>query len=379
MSSSSSGATSSATRNFTAVGHEQKFRVPQAVTSISVDAIGAHGGRGTGSFLTGGFGGFGSPGGLVSAHLQVTPGQVLYIDVGGTGTFETLGFNGGGIAGLGESPGGGGGGASDVRTSPQYNGKSSLVSRLIVAGGGGGGGAGAKGSHSLGGGGGGGGGFFPSGSGADGSVGQAGPSPGSAGGAASPIDGGGSGSSAGELGKGGVGGTSAGGGSGGGGGGGLYGGGGGGAGGQGSPGGGGGGGSSGVGATASNVVVLPDSSGNASVAITVEHGGGSGLKFGKPKLNKRRGTALLAVTVPGSGRLAIGGKGVAEKRRGDGHGRLSVSAIAAGTYRLRVKAAGKALRKLLDTGKVKVKAVVTFVPTSGDPVSASKKLKLKEN
>ena len=44
--------------------------------------------------------------------------------------------------------------------------------------------------------------------------------------------------------------------------------------------------------------------------------GGKSLKFGKVKLNKKKGTALLPVTVPSAGTLSIGGKGVVKKRSG---------------------------------------------------------------
>ena len=38
------------------------------------------------------------------------------------------------------------------------------------------------------------------------------------------------------------------------------------------------------------------------------------FKIGKPKLNKRRGTAILPVRIPGPGKLILFGKGVNEKR-----------------------------------------------------------------
>ena len=67
----------------------------------------------------------------------MTPGETLYLDVGGNGG-EGGGLNPGGFNG-GAEGGGGGGGASDVRTSPRSTG---LLPdpRLLVAGGGGGGG-----------------------------------------------------------------------------------------------------------------------------------------------------------------------------------------------------------------------------------------------
>ena len=70
------------------------------------------------------------------------------------------------------------------------------------------------------------------------------------------------------------------------------------------------------------------------------------------------------------------------KKRADLGGlnlRLAKEVGQAGTYKLKVKTKGNKKTKLFDTGTVKVKTVVTFAPTSGDPVSASKKVKLKKN
>jgi hypothetical protein len=105
------------------------------------------------------------------------------------------------------------------------------------------------------------------------------------------------------------------------------------------------------------------------------------LKFGKVKLNKQRGTATLPVTVPGAGQLSVGGKGVVKKRPGleRASSRLARQITHAGTYTLKVKAKGRKKAKLFDTGKVKVKAVVTFKPTSGDAVHRTKKITLKKS
>jgi virginiamycin B lyase len=117
------------------------------------------------------------------------------------------------------------------------------------------------------------------------------------------------------------------------------------------------------------------------VAGTASGGGSSGLKFGKVKLNKKKGTALLSVTVPSSGTLSIGGKGLVHKRIGQARarGRLFKKVPKAGTYTLKVKAKGKKKAKLFSTGKVKVKAVITFKPSSGAAVHATKKVKLKKS
>jgi hypothetical protein len=133
------------TATFTSKFAEQTFTVPAGVSSIHVVAIGARGGTGE----MGAAGGFGAQ---VSADMTVTPGDVLYVEVGSDGFNGGLcklppfclngagGFNGGGNAGGGDAQGGGGGGATDVRVSPR-SGAGSLASRVIVAAGGGGGGA----------------------------------------------------------------------------------------------------------------------------------------------------------------------------------------------------------------------------------------------
>lgn len=256
-------------------GTEQMFVVPAGVTSLNVRAVGAHGGTGDQNFNQARR--VGGAGAVATADLAVTPGQVLFIEVGGHGRDGADigaglgGFNGGGGGALANGTGGGaggGGGASDVRTVPRSDAES-MASRLIVAGGGGG--SGAQGSITAGLAGAGGASGQP---GQDGEVtGATGPSRGGTGATPGAAGAGGAGGgsptagkagSAGVLGVGGGGGDGAvsGGGSvggaGGGGGGGVFGGGGGGGGAVGggaAPGAGGGGGSSGFGAGATSGVV----------------------------------------------------------------------------------------------------------------------------
>jgi hypothetical protein len=124
-----------ATLTFLYTGSEQTFIVPVGVTSIHVVAVGGSGGAG-GSAA-------GGAAAQVTANLGVTPGQTLYVEVGGKGKNSEGGggggFNGGAAGGAGGSPiAGGGGGASDIRLLPGPS--LSPDSRMIVAGGGGGGG-----------------------------------------------------------------------------------------------------------------------------------------------------------------------------------------------------------------------------------------------
>ena len=122
------------TQTFNLTGAEQTFTVPVGVFHLHVLAIGGSGGAGE---LGGGVAA------QVSADLSVTPGQLLYVEVGGKGHNGGGGGGPGGFNGGANSGGafaGGGGGASDVRTSPMSAGLAPDT-RLIVAAGGGGTGA----------------------------------------------------------------------------------------------------------------------------------------------------------------------------------------------------------------------------------------------
>lgn len=120
------------TFNFT--GSLQTFTVPCGVDSVHIDAWGAQGGAGDVGGL-GVLGGSGGLGGSAGGYINVTPGDVLYIMVGGQGATPTGGFNGG--ANGGSTNAGGGGGASDVRLVGTAE-----SDRVLTAGGGGGGGRG---------------------------------------------------------------------------------------------------------------------------------------------------------------------------------------------------------------------------------------------
>jgi hypothetical protein len=133
---------------FNLTGTEQTWIVPPGVTSVDIAAWGAQGGA-DGTVL-GGLGGF------ATGTLAVTPGQTLYIYVGGQGTNGPGsgqncnlpgGFNGGGPTGAtccsnAGAGAGAGGGASDVRI-----GGNTLNDRAIVAAGGGGSGSNLAGAN----------------------------------------------------------------------------------------------------------------------------------------------------------------------------------------------------------------------------------------
>ena len=260
------GAASAATPvsvTFTTPG-ESPFVVPGGVRHLQIVAVGGQGGTGQSALAPGGFGA------RVTGEVAVTPGQVLYAEVGANGAAGTAtpgsatgGGGAGGAGGANGLTGGGGGGASAFQTATSAS-AGSLASRLIVAGGGGGSAGGATSG---------------AGGGAAGVAGAAGSTALSGGGGGTTTAGGtagagtGTGGTAAAAGVSALGGTGASGGSvatsvgGGGGGGGYFGGGGGGSATTGS-GGGGGGGASFTAPSVTGVVTVPDTSGTPSVTVT---------------------------------------------------------------------------------------------------------------
>jgi hypothetical protein len=93
------------------------------------------------------------------------------------------------------------------------------------------------------------------------------------------------------------------------------------------------------------------------------------FSLGKVKLNRKKGTATLTVSVPGPGKLVLGGRGVKGATK---------PAAAAGKATLAIKAIGKALKKLNSTGATSLGANVTFTPTGGSPRTKTKSLTLKK-
>ena len=93
------------------------------------------------------------------------------------------------------------------------------------------------------------------------------------------------------------------------------------------------------------------------------------FSLGDVKRNKKKGTAELAVEVPGPGSLVLAGG----KVKGD-----EETAEAAGGETLTIKASGKAKQMLSDVGKAKVGVEVTYTPTGGLANTKSTKVKLKK-
>ncbi len=103
------------------------------------------------------------------------------------------------------------------------------------------------------------------------------------------------------------------------------------------------------------------------------------FSYGKLKRNKKKGTAILPVTVPGAGTLSLSGKGVVKQRAAGAHraaGGAAKAVSGTGVVKLRVKSKGKAKRRLNRKGRTKLRALVTYTPSGGPPVARSKRVKL---
>ena len=314
------------TQAFGFTGFEQTYVVPDRVHAVRVVAAGGRGGvgsdnpMGSGGTFFGGLAGFGA---RVEADLAVAPGQALFVEVGsnggdGAGMADGLGgFNGGGTSTGDVFNRSGGGGGGDAGMGGRTG------SPCLTASPGGGAGPGTD-----------------TGGGAGGSPGLEGEGAGDPG---TLAEGGGApamGANAGARGGGG--------------GGGYFGGGGGGAG---CGSGGVGGGSSFAGAGTSNASMGTDSTGIPLVTITSAAPPPNRLAdftFGRSTHNKRAGTAVLAVELPGPGTLRLSGSGLLAR------GPLAVPA--AGEDRLGIRATGKQKRRLRRTGNVNLTATVTFTP-----------------
>src|SRR5262245_2519404 len=95
-----------ATLKLSFTGKEQTFKVPKGVKRLHVTAVGGPGGHGGATTNSPGLGG------LAIADVAVSPGQLIFIEVGGGGGDGNLhpsgmsapgglaGFNGGGVGGI---------------------------------------------------------------------------------------------------------------------------------------------------------------------------------------------------------------------------------------------------------------------------------------
>jgi hypothetical protein len=100
------------------------------------------------------------------------------------------------------------------------------------------------------------------------------------------------------------------------------------------------------------------------------------IALGKPKLSKKKGTAILPVTVPSAGDLSASGSGVGAQVAAGAA--ASTAVPGPGVVNVKLKAKGKSRRKLDKTGKAKLKVTITFTPTAGNATAQQAKVKLKK-
>jgi DNA-binding beta-propeller fold protein YncE len=94
----------------------------------------------------------------------------------------------------------------------------------------------------------------------------------------------------------------------------------------------------------------------------------NGIRFNGLKLNRRNGTAVLSVKVPGPGRVALKGRGVR---------RLARSASRAKRVRLPIKPKVRLKRFVKRHGKGRIRVEVTFRPVGGEPRTIEKVIVLR--
>lgn len=90
--------------------------------------------------------------------------------------------------------------------------------------------------------------------------------------------------------------------------------------------------------------------------------------------NKKKGTATLTLNLPNPGELTGSGKGVKVANAAV----ISKTVSAPGKVKLTIRAKGKKMTTLNETGKVEVRPKITYTPTGGDPSTQSLKVKLKK-
>lgn len=98
------------------------------------------------------------------------------------------------------------------------------------------------------------------------------------------------------------------------------------------------------------------------------------ISRGKLTLNKKKGTAKLAIEVPGPGTLTAVAKGKKKTVR-----KAALAAAGVGTVKVPLKPTGLGKKALNATGKLKVRIDVTFTPTGGAANTQTYKVTLKKN
>ena len=118
-----------------------------------------------------------------------------------------------------------------------------------------------------------------------------------------------------------------------------------------------------VAATATNVA------GSSSVISDPHPVVSSAFTVSKPRLNKKKGTATLRVSVPGPGKVTLSGKLPVA------HG--TAVSVGPATVTLTLKAKGKGRTKLGKQGKLRVSASIGYAPVGGAAASVTKAVVLK--
>ncbi len=126
-------------------------------------------------------------------------------------------------------------------------------------------------------------------------------------------------------------------------------------------------------ATITNSIGLTATATGPRVTVTKPPPPPNAFTFGRVERNTQNGTATLPVTVPSAGTLTLGGKGVRPIHKA----KAQAKAVNAGTTTLKVRAKGRAARKLSRTGKARVTAKITYTPAGGKPNTERKRIRLK--
>jgi len=111
------------------------------------------------------------------------------------------------------------------------------------------------------------------------------------------------------------------------------------------------------------------------VNITAVFEPSNSFTLGAVSRNKKKGTATLTVDAPNPGELTGSGKGV---KAASSDGAVISKSVGAGPSQLLIKAKGKQLQTLNQTGKVKLKVAITYMPTNGSSRTQSVKVTLKK-
>lgn len=120
--------------------------------------------------------------------------------------------------------------------------------------------------------------------------------------------------------------------------------------------------------TYSCVVTATNYAGSEDAVSAIDFSVNATVGFRKVSFNRKKGTATLRVAITGKGRLDLYGKGVANAQRKH----------AQGTVKITVRTSGKALIKLRNTGRAKVKARISYTPEGGKAIKRFKSIVLKK-